>query len=184
MTTASRAAATPETEHMLRFAASVTTTASPDAVYAVLADVRTHLDWAGTQAPNKSFRLLTLEGPPGPATAGTEFTSTGAASRSGKDMFHDRSTVTEAVPGRVFAFGTDARLDRAHGETWHTHFEHRYELRADAGGTRVDYTCDVVRGSYRPYWLHPLARPLTRTMVTGMIRKHLANLARLAERTP
>jgi hypothetical protein len=172
----------PEAERLLRFAASVRTSASPHAVYDVLADVRTHLVWAGTQAPNKGFRLMTLDAPDEPATVGTEFASTGAGNAKETDVFHDRSTVTEAVPGRVFAFGTDARLERGHGKTWLTRFEHRYELLPDASGTRIEYTCDVMRGSYRPYWLHPVMRPMTRAMVTRMITKHVANLARLAER--
>jgi hypothetical protein len=175
-------ATAPEAEHLLRFATSVTTAASAEAVYDVLADVRTHLSWAGTEAPNKGFRLMTLDAPGGLAVAGTTFTSTGAGNAKETDVFHDRSTVTEAVPGRVFAFGTDARLERGHGETWLTHFEHRYELRPDGAGTRIDYTCDVVRGSYRPYWLHPFLRRMTRAMVTRMMTKHLANLARMAER--
>ena len=174
--------AAPEAEHMLRFARSVTSAASPQAVYDVLADVRTHLVWAGTQAPKKGFRLMTLDAPGQPATVGTRFTSTGAGNAKGTDVFHDRSTVTEAVPGRVFAFGTDARLERGRGKTWLTHFEHRYELRAEGAGTRIAYTCDVVRGNYRPYWLHPMTRRMTRAMVTRMMTKHLVNLARFAER--
>jgi hypothetical protein len=173
--------AAPEAEHMLRFAASVTSAASPQAVYDVLADVRTHLVWAGTQAPNKGFRIMTLDAPEVPAVAGTRFTSTGAGNAKETDVFHDTSTVSEAVPGRVFAFGTDARLARGRGETWLTHFEHRYALRPEGTGTRIEYTCDVSRGSYRPYWLHPVMRPMTRAMVTRLMTRHLANLARFAE---
>ncbi|MGZ4631733.1 MAG: SRPBCC family protein [Actinomycetes bacterium] len=181
MTAASRVttATAPETQHMIRFTTSVTSAALPPTVYAVLADVRTHLHWAGTEAPDKNFRLLTVAGPDGVATVGTEFSSTGANGKA--DTFHDRSVVSEASAPRVFAFGTESRLERKHGKTWHTHFEHRYELQPAAEGTRITYTCDVQRGSYRPYWLHPMARPMTRFMVSRMMTKNLKNLARSAE---
>jgi hypothetical protein len=177
-----RKPSTGETQHMITFATSVKSAASPEALYRVLADLRTHVEWAGRQAPDKNLRLLTLEAPPGSATVGTEFSSTGSA--GDKDTFHDHSVVSEAVPGRVFAFGTEARLDRRNGKTWRTHFTHRYEITSDGTGSRVSYTGEALRGNYRPYWLHPLLRPMTRLMVTRSMGKNLRNLARLAEDRP
>jgi hypothetical protein len=81
--------------------------------------------------------------------------------------------VSAASAPRVFAFGTESRLDRKTGKTWRTHFEHRYETYPEAKGARIAYTCDVVRGNYRPYWLHPAARPITRHLATRTMRKHL-----------
>jgi uncharacterized protein YndB with AHSA1/START domain len=171
-------ASAPENTRLLTFAASVTSAASPAEVYAVLADLGTHLEWAGKQATDKNLRLLTLTAPPGQAAVGTEFSSTGPAGH--KDTFHDHSVVTEVVPGRAIAFRTTARLERGNGRTWRTHFTHRYELEPDGTGTRIGYTCDVVRGNYRPYWLHPLLRRVTRRLMTRSMRKNLENLARYA----
>jgi len=83
-------------------------------VYELIANLSTHLRWAGEQAPRKDFRLLTLEAPAGLSTVGAEFRSTGAASANGKEIFHDHSTVTEALPPTAFAFETASRLARTH----------------------------------------------------------------------
>ena len=88
---------------------SVTSSATPEAVFHVIADLRNHLIWSGERAESDGFKMLTLEAPPGPATVGTTFTSSGSA---GKDTFHDRSVVTEVSPPRTFVIETDARLER------------------------------------------------------------------------
>jgi hypothetical protein len=41
--------------------------------------------------------------------------------------------------------------------------------------------CEAYPQNYRPYWLHPLMRPMTRLMVQRMMGKHLENLARTVE---
>jgi hypothetical protein len=163
------------------FSATVRSKAAPDAVYRVVADVATHLDWAGERARDKRFRLLTLDAAGGPASVGTTFASTGANSKNGGMTFHDRSTVTDATPPRAFAFETESRLERRHRPTWHGRFAHRYTITSDGSGARVDYTCAVYPGNYRPYWLHPLCRPATRRMVQRAMRRNMENLARLAE---
>ena len=94
---------------MFRTQPSVTSTASPEAVYDVIADLRNHLVWSGERAEDEGFKMLTLDAPEGPATVGTTFTSSGTA---GKDTFHDRSVVTEATRPNVFVIETDARLER------------------------------------------------------------------------
>ena len=50
---------------------SVTSSASPEAVFDVIADLRNHLIWSGERAESDGFRMLTLEAPPGPAVVGT-----------------------------------------------------------------------------------------------------------------
>jgi hypothetical protein len=62
---------------MLQFAASVPSSASPDTVYRVLADLRTHVDWAGTQAPE---RVDSDHGDPGDAQEPREPGSAGRTS--------------------------------------------------------------------------------------------------------
>jgi hypothetical protein len=43
------------------------------------------------------------------------------------------------------------------------------------------YTEAAQRANYRPYWLHPLIRPIFRPYMNRAGRKQLRNLARLAE---
>lgn len=61
----------------LRTQTSATSKASPEFVYDTIADLRAHLEWSGERASSETFKLLGLEGPQGPATAGTTFSSIG-----------------------------------------------------------------------------------------------------------
>ena len=63
--------------HELLATVARTTTALPQAVYDLLADLRSHLQWAGEQQA-KNYRLVSMEAPDGPATVGTEFSTVGA----------------------------------------------------------------------------------------------------------
>lgn len=118
------------------YRASVPCRAPAEAVYDLLADLTTHLEWAGRRQP-KAFRLLSLEAPPGPATAGTEFTSTGA---DGAARFSDRSVVTEATRPTVFEFVTESRRQAKGGRAMRGTVATRYEITPAEGGSRVDYT--------------------------------------------
>ena len=164
---------------IITFEATVTTSAGPQAIYNVLADVSTHIVWAGEQAKDKTLKLLTLDAGKGNAKVGTVFTSTGTA--IGSATFHDRSTVLEATPSRAFAFETESQLERKRRPIWEVRFVHRYEIRPAAAGSRIRYTSDVHPQNYRPYWLHPLARPLFKVIVEKAITKNLQNLVRAAE---
>ena len=93
--------------------------------------------------------------------------------------FHDRSTVVQAEPGAAFGFDTESTLDRKSGKTWFCHFEHRYTIRPAEGGSIITYDAGVFPKNYRPYWLFPAMRPMTRFMVHRAHRKHMQNLARL-----
>jgi len=53
------------------------TRAPAEAVYDVLADLPSHLDWAGDRQATTT-RLLTMDAPSGPAGVGTEFRTTGS----------------------------------------------------------------------------------------------------------
>jgi len=169
---------------ILTFEVSVPSRARPEAVYSILADPSTHLEWAGRQAPKEDFKLLTLDAQKGRATVGTTFASSGASSKNGTMTFYDDSTVTEATAPSRFAFDTDSTLERKHRKTWRARFVHSYTLRTDGEGSRIDYTCAVFPQNYRPYWLHPLMRPMTKKMVNSIMTKHLENLARMAEDVP
>jgi hypothetical protein len=166
---------------IITFHASVPTKASPEAVYDLLADVNTHLEWAGKQAPSKSFRLLTLDAPSEPATVGTRFSSTGANGTDPRDTFHDRSVVVVAEPASRFGFDTESSLSRKRRPTWRSRFAHRYSIEPSGGGAVIAYTCEVRPQNYIPYWLKPWFRPMTRVMVGRMMAKHMRNLARMAE---
>ena len=156
----------------------VTSSASPEAVFEVIADLRNHLIWSGERAESDGFKMLTLEAPPGPAVVGTTFTSSGSA---GKDTFHDRSVVTEVSRSRTFVIETDARLERRNAEPWEAHFSHRYDVLPDSSGSRIVYTETIERVNYLPYWLKPGIRTIFKPLVNRADRKQLRNLARLAE---
>lgn len=163
------------TAPIITFRASVPCGAPPAAVYAVLADLQSHLAWTGEQAPNKNFRLLSLSATSAPAMVGDHFTSTGANNFS--MTFHDTSEVVEAEPGARFGFDTRSRLERKHRPAWLGSFKHRYAI-SPAG---IDYTCEVWPANYLPWWLAAPMRPMTRTMVQAAIRKNLRNLAVMAQ---
>ena len=81
--------------------------APAEAVYTLLAEIRSHLEWAGTRQPKQNFRLLSIEAPEGLASVGTEFSSAGADPMG---RFADSSVVTEASRPGLFEFVTEARL--------------------------------------------------------------------------
>src|SRR4029077_2099124 len=111
--------------------------APPEVVYDFLADLGTHLTWGGTEQAS-DFRLLTLEAPPGPASAGTTFTSTGTIPMSSR-RWQDRSTVTAAERPTTFEFVTTATA-RGGRRTMEATYRHRYEIAATPGGSKVSYT--------------------------------------------
>ncbi len=162
----------------LTFRLSVPTTASPAVVYHHLADLGSHLVWAGERAPRKSFRLLTIEAQSRAATVGERFSSSGANSNG---TFYDRSVVVEADPGARLGFDTESTLDRKHGTTWHARFAHRYTIERSGEGAVVAYAAEVRPQNYVPYWLKPGMRRVTRVMVQSMMRRNLRNLVAMAE---
>jgi hypothetical protein len=163
---------------MFRTHPSVTSTAPPEVVYDVIADLRNHLVWSGERAEDDGFKMLTLDAPRGPASVGTSFSSSGSA---GKDTFHDRSVVAEASRPHLFVIETDARMERKKARTWEAHFSHRYDVLPEGTGSRIVYTETVERVNYVPYWLKPGIRTIFRPLVNRADRKQLRNLARLAE---
>ena len=157
---------------------SVTSSAPPDVVYDVIADLRNHLDWSGDRASSDTFKLLSIDAPEGTASVGTAFSSSGAADNG---TFHDRSEVTVASRPTAFVIETDAHLDRTRGKPWDAHFVHRYDIAPEGPGSRITYTETIARVNYVPYWLQPGVRSIFKVYVNRADRKQLANLARLAE---
>jgi hypothetical protein len=155
--------------------------ASADTVYAVLADLRTHKIWAGDRQAKKT-RLLTIDAPTGPATAGTEFRSTGLDPMG---AFEDSSVVTEASPGRAFEFVTEARLTTKKGKTSDWTNVQRYELTPIPEGTRIAWTGRITRISELPGMVAlfnvPVLRELALKMAAKVSRRTVRNLARYAE---
>ena len=170
-----------DTKPIITFHVELKTDVTPDALYAVLADLSTHVIWAGTEAPREDFRLLTIEAPAGSAVVGSTFSSSGANGRKGDKVSHDHSTVVEAVPGKRFGFDTEAAMERKHKEAWRAHFEHRYSIEPTGTGSTITYDGKAYPENYRPYWLFPTMRPMIRALVHIYHRKHMQNLARLAQ---
>lgn len=164
---------------IITFHASARTHASRDAVYAVLADLSTHMTWGGEATGDKKFRLLTLDQPGGAAVAGTRFSSTGLIPMG---TFHDETIVTQAVRGARFAFHTQSVLERKHGRpTWHGTFDHLYVIDDAAGDVVITYTCGVHPENYAAWWMKAPMRPMTRYNVQRILTRCLRNVAAIAE---
>jgi hypothetical protein len=156
--------------------------APAEAVYDLLADIDSHLEWAGRMQPKKTYRLLSIEGPEGPASVGTEFTSTGADALG---TFADTSVVTEASRPLAFEFVTEARLSVKRGRVAEWTSVHRYEIVPLGDGCRVSYTIRTVRISTLPSALAmfnvPVLRSVLMKVARSNVRRGVRNLARLAE---
>jgi hypothetical protein len=156
--------------------------APSEAVYDLLADLRSHLEWGGSRQPKESFRLLSIEAPEGPASVGTEFRTTGA---DPSGSFADSSVVTEATRPSRFEFVTEARLTTKRGRAVEWTNVHRYDLAATSGGCRITYTLTIARISELPGALAMFKVPGLRSLglkaSASYARKGLRNLARMAE---
>jgi hypothetical protein len=132
---------TPWRNPVLRFEG--TTQAPPEALYDLLIDLQSHLEWAG-QRQLETTRLLTMGAPPGTAAVGTEFFTTGSDGKVAR--WSDRSVVTEATRPEVFEFVTEGRRQGKPGSRpWLLTAVHRYELAPEGSGCRVTYTEDLTR---------------------------------------
>jgi hypothetical protein len=143
---------------------SVTSKASPDAVFDVISDLGAHVEWSGERAADPKFKLLNLEASDPSAVVGTTFASTGS---NFNGTFYDRSVVTESVRPSRLTIETDSRLDRTRGRTWEVRFEHRYDVLPEGEGSRITYTETIHRANYVPYWLKPVVRSIFRPLVTA-----------------
>jgi hypothetical protein len=158
-----------------------TSTARPETVYGLLADLSSHLVWAG-ERQSKKTRLLTIDAPRATAVVGTEWRSTGSDPMG---MFSDRSVVTEATPGKAFEFVTEARLTTKRGRISDWTNVLRYELEPEAKGSRIVSTSRITRISELPGMVAlfnvPVLRELGLKASAKVSRRTVRNLARLAE---
>ena len=167
------------TDHVREFQLAAVARAPREAVYDMLADAGTYLDWAGSQQP-RYFRLLSLDAPDGRLIAGATFSSTGSIPGSGR-RFDDRSRVTVAERPSVFEFVTETVVPGR--RPMRATFRHRYELEVNGDGCRVRYTFrqeDLVDPMLR------LSLPIVRDMswkvgMPMMMLPGLRNLVRAAE---
>jgi Polyketide cyclase / dehydrase and lipid transport len=163
---------------VLRFEGSCR--APAEVVYDLLADLQSHLEWAGRRQ-GETTRLLTLDAPPGPATVGVEFFSTGSDGKVAR--WSDRSVVTEATRGEVFEFVTDGRREGKPGSRpWLFTATHRYVIEPAADGCRVVYTQDISRLDGAPAVLRaPVLSRLVFWISAKFMRRGFDGLLALAE---
>jgi hypothetical protein len=156
------------------------TKASPETVYDLLENLGEHLEWAGRRQW-WNFRLLSLDGPSGPAQVGTEFTSVGRIPLSGA-RWQNRNTVTAADRPRVFEITTEGRIPWPSGDMGEGTFINRYEIEAEGDVTRVTYTMRQLRFVHPPWGIrYPVIREVTyRLWIPIWTGRGVRQLARLA----
>jgi hypothetical protein len=156
--------------------------APASAVYDLLADIGSHLEWGGRMQRKRTYRLLTIDAPDAPAAVGTEFRSTGADAMG---TFDDGSVVTEASRPDVFEFVTEARLSTKKGAVVEWTSVHRYEIEPVDRGCLVRYTIRTTRISELPGALRIFNVPGLRSLLLALgrsnVRGGVRNLTRLAE---
>jgi hypothetical protein len=150
-------------------------------VYELLVDLTSHLEWGGTRRTGKS-RLLSVDAPPGPASVGTEFSSTGQDSMC---RMNDRSIVTTASPSRAFEFVTESICEFKNGTRADWTIVHRYDIEPDLDGSRIRYTHRATRASALPGPLALFRVPVLRSIAVAMslldLRRGFRNLVLMAE---
>ena len=157
--------------------------APAEVVYDLLADLRSHLGWSGERMP-KTFRLLSMDAPPGPARVGTEFRSMGADGK--KARWHDRSVVTEATRPTVFEFVTEGRREADPGtQPIEVTTVARYEITPRGDRCEVLYVGRPTRFTGPPGWMRAVQTPLVRWVVwrvgNAYARKGFRSLIAIAE---
>lgn len=156
--------------------------APAEVVYDLLADVRSHLEWGGRMQRKKTFRLLSIQAPEGPASVGTEFSSSGADAMG---TFNDTSVVTEATRPSLFEFVTEARLSTKKGKVVPWTLVHRYEIDPRGGGCSVSYTVRTVRidelSGPLALFNVPGLRPMIRSVARSNVRLGFRNLVKMSE---
>jgi hypothetical protein len=155
--------------------------APPRVVYDLLADLSSHLEWGGRRQ-SKTFRLLSIDAPPGPAEVGTVFESVGRIPMN-SSQWHNHNTVTKADRPSAFEITTEARIPwskRAPGEGT---FVNRFDIEEEGAGSRVSYTNRQLRFRNPPWGLrYPLMRSITaRVWVPIWYRRGFLKLLGMAD---
>ncbi len=154
--------------------------ASPATVYDVLADLSTHLDWAGKRQ-HRGFRLLSVNGT-GPLETGTEFTSVGSIPMA-LTRWENQNEVVEARRPEVLELRTEAVAVWRSGERTEAVYEHRYEIVPDGKGSHITYRLRQTAIESPPRRMRlPLMRTMThRVMIPWFCKRGFRNLLRSAE---
>ena len=163
------------------FEMSFRTPAPPEAVYDQLADVRSHLDWAGSRG-NPKFRLTSLEAGTSRADKGTEWTSAGIGPAG---TFADRSVVNEASRPSVFEFTTESHITFPKGGSGDWTVVNRYQIAPDGQGSVVSYKQTVTRATSLgklKMMLSPVFGGMAKIMMKGLNKPAMKNLAAMAEK--
>jgi hypothetical protein len=154
--------------------------ARPETVYGVLADLSTHLEWAG-RGQRRSFRLTSLT-PTGSLHIDSEFASTGTMPMT-RTRSNDRSVVVRAEPGALLEFHTTSTATWRGGLHTEARWEHEYRIEPDGSGSRVTYRLRSAGLTGTPLRMRvPVMRTMTyRVMVPFLCRRGFNNLLRSAE---
>jgi hypothetical protein len=137
------------------------------------------MEWGGARQ-SRDFRLVSLDSPPGPATVGTSFSSTGTIPMS-RRHWSDRSLVTVADRPVKFEFTTQAAAGERDAMT--AVYRHSYEISPEAGGSRVTYTMTQLSITNPILRLGPGMSRMTWLMIPMFAGRGLRNLLALAERS-
>jgi uncharacterized protein YndB with AHSA1/START domain len=157
--------------------------APAEAVYDLLADLQSHLEWAGARQL-ETTRLPSMDAPSGPATVGTEFATTGTDGKVAR--FADRSVVTEATRPSVFEFVTEStRQGKPGTPPMRSTLVHHYEVEPVPSGCRLTYVQELTRiaGAPRLLVLPGIRRAAFRVTGKYMRRGFDALLALAEERS-
>jgi hypothetical protein len=154
--------------------------APPEAVYDLLTDLSTHIEWGGSWHPSRTQRLQSMEAPQGAATIGVEFWSIGTTNAG---SWHDRSTVTAASRPNLFEFVTNGTLRRQDLDRMFLHAVHRYEIEPAEGGSTVHYLLSAKLTLQAPPGdMHPrLPAVIFNLIVPAVIERGTKNLVTMAE---
>jgi hypothetical protein len=158
--------------------------ASPEDVFDLLSDLRSHLEWGGNRQ-YKMFRLLSLDAPATPAQVGDVFTSTGniPMTSAKKGHWENTTTVTKAERPALFETRTEGRIPWSKGVAGEGTFDNRFEITPDGkGGSNVTYRAHQLRFLNPPWGLrYPLMREVTyRMWIPAWYRKGFKNMLKMA----
>jgi hypothetical protein len=157
------------------------TQARQEDVYGVLADLRSHLEWAGNRQ-YKMFRLLSVDTSSGPAEVGAAFSSVGTIPMN-RSRFDNLNTVTEADAPHVFQIRTESTIAWPRRAPGRGTFVNTFEIFPDGDGSRVIYRSQQLRFDNPPWGLrYPVLRDITaRVWIPIWSRRGFRNLLRMAE---
>jgi Polyketide cyclase / dehydrase and lipid transport len=156
--------------------------APPAAVYDVLANLETHLDWAGRKQRH-GFQLTALQAD-SPMRAGTGFTSVGSMPMT-RTRWQDHSVVVQADRAAVIEFHTTGVAAWPSGRRTEARWEHRYDIEPAGDGARVTYRLRLASMSNPPLRMRlPVMAAMThRVMIPFLCRRGFSNLLRAAEQS-